>query len=173
MRKVLLQYDHSQLQHKNTVYLSPLTSQQLLQQLILKVLLLHLCYNFSPDINLISIVLLIGSLPLQAKLHLQVLRIAMVSTKELHRVYWFLDFIIIQLEQSQSQDGPGRSVAQVQKSLKVPSVQENNDSKLVKGRPEAGESKWVLGRVIRGSVDFVCFIQSQSYSGIPCNSLDS
>ena len=35
---------------------------------------------------------------------------------------------------------------------------ENNDSKLVKGRPEAGESKWVWGRVIRGSVDLVCFI---------------
>ncbi len=39
--------------------------------------------------------------------------------------------------------------------------------------PEAGKFKWVLGQVIKGSVDLVCFIESQSYLDIICNNLDN
>ena len=45
---------------------------------------------------MISKMLLFGPLPLKAKLNLQVLKIAMVNIQELDRVYWFLEFIIIQ-----------------------------------------------------------------------------
>ena len=46
------------------------------------------------------------------------------------------------------------------------------DSKLVKRMLEARESKWVLGRVIRGFVDLVCFIKSVPCQSVPCNKKD-